>query len=287
MKDYLIFTDSGADISPATLGEWGVGLCSLTLRFEGEEREYGNFDLPPREFYRRMRAGGVPKTAAVNAESFITAFREVLKGGRDILYIGFSSALSSTYNAARLAKEALREEYPEGRIITVDSLSASAGQGLLVYLACRMREGGAALGECADYLEETKMSIAHLFTVDDLTYLKRGGRISAGAALVGNALGIKPLLHVDEEGRLVSYSRERGRRRAVSALAARCSEAIVRDGDSPVFISHADCPRDVELLREELAASGVEVSLVTDVGPVIGSHSGPGTLALFFLGNER
>ena len=286
MNEYVIFTDSGSDIKPEVLDAWDVRHCDLTFRFTDDAKEYSNYEMPTGDFYERMRKGGVAKTAAVNAESFAEAFERELAEGRDIVYVGFSTGLSSTYNAGRIAAETLKDKYPERSVYTIDSLCASAGEGLLVKLACDKRDAGATAEECAAYVESVKMNVCHWFTVEDLVYLKRGGRISAATALVGNALGIKPVMHVDDEGHLVSFSKARGRVRALRALADKYGESALEG--TPIFISQADCFEDAETLAGMIKESyGGEVELITDVGPVIGSHSGPGTMALFFLGKER
>ena len=288
MNEYVICTDSGSDIKPATLAEWGVPYCSLTFRFTDAEKEYANDDMDIKDFYDKMRAGGVAKTAAINSETFAVEFEKILSEGRDLLYIGFSSGLSTTYNSARLAAEALREKYPARKIITVDSLAASAGQGLLVYLALQKKAEGASIEQTAAYVEEIKLNICHWFTVDDLVYLKRGGRISPTAAFFGNALGIKPVMHVDNEGHLVNVQKVRGRRAALAAIVDKYGETACDPAGGTVFISQADCLSEVQ----EMAASikekyGADVKVITDVGTVIGAHSGPGTVALFFVGRER
>ena len=287
MAEFKIFTDSSCDISPKLLKEWGVEFSSLTFRFDGEDKEYTNDGMDINEFYSRMKAGGVAKTAAVNTESFIECFTPYLEGGLDILYIGFSSGLSTTFNSARLASIELKEKYPERKIIAVDSLCASAGGALLVRLALDKREAGAEIEACAEFVESIKLSICHWFTVDDLVYLKRGGRVSSTAAFFGNMLGIKPVMHVDNEGHLVNVEKVRGRKTAIEALAQKYGELRV-DGDYPIYISQADSTADAERLASILKSKyGAEVSIITDVGPVIGAHSGPGTLALFFVGKER
>lgn len=288
MSSYLICTDSACDLKPELLSEWGVRSVSLTFRFSDDEKEYSNNDMEIKEFYDRMREGGVVKTAAVNVQTFKEAFEAVLKEGLDVFYLGFSSGLSTTFNSARLAALELSGAYPDRKIRVVDSLCASAGQGLLLNLAVRKRDEGATLDEVADYIEGARLSICHWFTVDDLVYLKRGGRVSPTKAFVGNLLGIKPVLHVDDEGHLVPFSKKRGRESAVTALADKYGElAVERDGGI-AYISNADCSADVEylvnLLKERYNAT---VEVVTDVGTVIGAHSGPGTLALFFVGTKR
>ena len=286
-KTYVILTDSSCDLHREVLDEWQLGTASLTFRFDGEDKEYTNDGMDINEFYSRMKAGGVAKTAAVNTESFIDCFTPYLEGGLDILYIGFSSGLSTTFNSARLASIELKEKYPERRIIAVDSLCASAGGALLVRLALDKREAGAEIEACAEFVESIKLSICHWFTVDDLVYLKRGGRVSSTAAFFGNMLGIKPVMHVDNEGHLVNVEKVRGRKTAIEALAQKYGELRV-DGDYPIYISQADSTADAERLASILKSKyGAEVSIITDVGPVIGAHSGPGTLALFFVGKER
>ncbi len=288
MNSYVIFTDSGCDIKPEILKEWGVCSRSLSFRFSGEDKEYTNDEMDISVFYNKMREGGVAKTAAVNVQTFADAFETPLREGKDILYLGFSSGLSTTYNSARLAAEQLSGAYPEQRIITVDTLAASAGQGLLVYLACQKRDAGATIEQTAEYIESIKLKLCHWFTVDDLVYLKRGGRVSGVTAFVGNLLGIKPVLHVDNDGHLINISKVRGRRTAVSALADKYTELAHTKEDNVVFISHADCLKDAEALAEIIKTRhGVETKIITDVGTVIGAHSGPGTLALFFIGTER
>ncbi|MBQ8415761.1 MAG: DegV family protein [Clostridia bacterium] len=288
MRDYIIFADSACDIKPAMLEEWGVRYRSLTLRFEGSEQEYLDGDIPSQEFYNRMRAGEVAKTAAVNTEAFAELFESALQEGKDVLYLGFSTGLSTTYNSARIAAQQLKEKYPEAKILTVDSLAASAGFGLLLYLLVQKKKAGATVEEAAAYAEDRKLNICHWFTVDDLVYLKRGGRISPMAAFAGNLLGIKPVLHVDNEGHLINVSKVRGRKTALSAMADRYGELALDSEGGTVFISHGDCMGDVEMLSGMLKTRyGADVKVVTDVGTVIGAHAGPGVLALFFEGKER
>lgn len=288
MKDYVIYTDSGCDIQPELLREWGVYSSHLTFRFDGSEKEYTGEDITSEEFYAKMREGGVAKTAAVNSEVFKERFEELLKEGKDILYLGFSSGLSTTYNSARIAAEELAPSYKENKIITVDTLCASAGEGLLLYLVVEKKNSGATLEEAAEYARELIPSLCHWFTVDDLVYLKRGGRISSAAAFFGNLIGIKPVLHVDDEGHLIPVSKVRGRRGAIAAMADKFGEMAKDKVDGTVFISHGDCIDDARLLEKMLAERyGASVKIITYVGSVIGAHSGPGTLALFFVGSKR
>ncbi len=290
MNDYILYTDSACDIAPSILKEWDVSVCPLTFTFEGDETKtiYHDGQMDMKDFYDKMRKGGIAKTAAVNSETFAIAFEEILKTGKDILYLAFSSGLSNTYNAGRIAAEEVSSKYPDHKIIVVDSLAASAGFGLLLYLLVQKKKKGATLEEAARYAEDTRLHICHWFTVDDLVYLKRGGRISPTAAFVGNALGIKPVLHVDNDGHLINMFKVRGRKTSVSAMADKYGELAVDPKGGTVFISHGDCMKDVDELKSMLETRyKAKVQLVTSVGCVIGAHSGPGTLALFFVGKER
>lgn len=288
MNDYVIYTDSACDIKPALLREWGVGFSSLTFRFNDSEKEYSNDEMDIKEFYDKMRAGGVAKTAAINVEGFANAFEPYLQEGKDVLYLGFSSGLSTTYNSARMAAEQLREKYPARTVVTVDTLAASAGFGMLVYLATQKKKEGASIQENADYIRDVAPRLCHWFTVDDLVYLKRGGRVSAAAAFVGGVLGIKPVMHVDDEGHLVPVAKVRGRRTSLAAMAQKYAELAEDPEGGLIYISHGDCINDVNELAGMLKAKhGAEVDLITDVGTVIGAHAGPGVVALFFIGKAR
>lgn len=288
MNNYVILVDSACDISPDLLKEWGVYHKPLHFRFNDSDTEYADGSVDIKEFYDKMRAGGVAKTAAVNVEVFSNLFEEHLKSGMDVLYLGFSSGLSTTYNSARIAAEQLREKYPDSKILTVDTLAASAGFGLLLYLTVEKKNAGATVEEAAAFAEATKLNICHWFTVDDLVYLKRGGRVSATTAFVGNALGIKPVMHVDNEGHLINVTKVRGRKTAIAALADKFGELAVDRENGRIFISHGDCLKNVQELENLLKTRyNATVDIITNVGAVIGSHSGPGTLALFFVGNVR
>ena len=288
ISNYIIYTDSACDIDPAILKKWGCKFCSLTFMFNDSEKIYENFELDPKVFYQNMRDGKISKTSAINAETFSNLFEEELKSGNDVLYLGFSSGLSGTYNSARIAAAQLAEKYPERKILTVDTLSASAGFGLLLYLTVQQKNHGASIEEAAAFVKNTRLHLCHWFTVDDLVYLKRGGRISAATALVGGILGIKPVLHMDNAGHLINMQKARGRKAALRALADKYTELAITPDSGTVFISHGDCLEDAGLLAEMIQQEhGVSVQLTTFVGPVIGAHSGPGTLALFFLGKER
>ena len=288
MKDYVIFTDSCCDVSPELLAQWGVPYANMTFSFDGEDREYINSDITNKEFYERMRQGAQPRTAAINEAAFTEAFTPILEAGKDILYVAFSSGLSTTVNSAHMAAQELKERYPERTITVVDTLAASAGGGLMVYMAVAKKNEGASLEENAAYLESLVPQHCIWFTVDDLEYLKRGGRVSPLVAFAGSVLGIKPVLQMDEEGHLIKVSAVRGRKKAIETLAEKYAELSCEQKDAPIFISHADCEKDAQQLVDILTQRhGAEVTLLTQIGPVIGSHSGPGTIALFFIGKHR
>lgn len=287
MNNYVIFTDAACDISADKLKAWGVLCVSMTFRFDNDKNEYTNDDMDIKTFYGKMRDGNVAKTAAINADVFMSAFENVLAQGTDVLYIGFSSGLSSTYNSARLASLELQNKYPDRKMIMVDSLSGSAGLGLLLYLTLEQKNAGASIEQAAEYAENIKLKICHWFTVDDLVYLKRGGRISPTVAFVGNALGIKPVLYVDENGKLVKQDKARGRKNALNVLADKYGELC--DGAvKTVYISHSDCENDAKELEQIMQSRyDVKVDMITDIGSILGAHAGPGTVALFFVGKER
>ena len=288
MRDYVIFTDSSCDLEPGLLAQWQVPFVSLTVKFDEDAGSFNNYEMPFHEFYERMRKGSVARTAAANMETFKEAFEPYVKQGKDILYIGFSSGLSTTVNSGAMAAKELMEEYPGSRILVEDTFAASAGFGLLVYLTVQEKQKGASLEQAAKFVEDTRFHLCHWFTVDDLVYLKRGGRISAAAAFVGGVLNIKPVLHMDNPGHLINMFKVRGRRASIKALADKYGELALNPGKDTVFISHGDCLEDAKLLEQMLKERfGASVQIITYVGPVIGSHSGPGTLALFFLGRER
>jgi len=288
MSEYIIYADSACDIDGKILQEWGVTYSNLTYHFQGESKEYANDEIPVPEFYQKMRNGGVAKTAAINFETFKDAFEPILQQGTDIIYLAFSSGLSTTMNSGRIACQELSEKYPDRKLVTIDSLAASSGYGLLVYLLTEQKKAGKSFEEVVKYAEETRLRVAHWFTVDDLVYLKRGGRVSAATALLGGMLNIKPVLHVDNEGHLISMGKVRGRKASIRALAKKYEELAIHIGDEPVFICHGDCIDDANLLVEIMKTEyHVPSVLINYTGPVIGAHSGPGTLALFFLAKER
>ena len=288
MNNFVIFTDSACDIYPEVLENWGVGCVSLAFRFDHIDRDYKNEDMPIQEFYQNMRDGHIAKTNAVNIDAFSEGFEKVLSEGKDLLYLGFSSGLSATFRQGKLAAEDLAEKYPDRKIIAIDTLCASAGQGLIVKLALDKMNAGASIEETAEYGNELIPKLAHWFTVEDLVYLKRGGRVSPAVALVGGMLQIKPVMHVDDEGHLIKVSTVRGRKASLAALADKLIETAEDPANGTFFISHGDCAEDAQTLCDLIVAKGGnKVELITHVGTVIGAHSGPGTMALFFIAKQR
>lgn len=290
MSEYVLITDSSADLSQEMVQELGVTVLPLSFTIQG--KTYRNYpdnremDLPL--FYDMLRAGELATTSAVNVAEYTQAVEPILQEGKDVLILAFSSGLSSTYQASVLAAGELREKYPDRKIYTVDTLCASLGQGLLVYLAAQEQRKGKSIEEVRDWAEETKLHLCHQFTVDDLHFLKRGGRISATTAVVGSMLQIKPVLHVDNEGHLINIGKVRGRQASLKALVDKMEKTVTEEGRKTVFISHGDCRKDAvtvaDMVRERFGTQDIRINFV---GPVIGAHSGPGTLALFYLGTER
>ena len=287
MAEYVIFTDSSCDLPTDKIAEYGLKVASLELNIEGRGTVL-NHEINPKEAYELLRAKHTIKTAAANMDKFMEIFEKELVEGKDVLYLGFSSGLSATYMCGKNAAEELSEKYPERKVIAIDTLCASLGQGLLVTLACRKKDEGATIEEVAEYVEQTKLHLCHWFTVDDLFFLKRGGRISAATAIVGTMLAFKPVLHVDNEGHLINVTKVRGRRAAIAALAEKMKETAIDPANQTIYICHGDCYDDAKLLADMITEQfGITDILIDFTGPVIGAHSGPGTLALFYIGTER
>ena len=285
--DFQIITDSCCDFPTPMYGQLGLTFVPLTVEFRGNTFDDKNDDTL-KDMYQGLRAGEVAKTSAVNPSRWSQAMEKALAAGKDVLVLAFSSGLSTTYQSAVIAAEELKDEYPDRKIQVIDTLCASMGQGLLVWYACKKRDEGLSLDEVAQWVLENRLHLCHWFTVDDLMYLKRGGRISAATALVGTMLQIKPLLHVDDEGHLINMTKTRGRKAAIDAMVKKAQELGAGYDNSTMFISHGDCLSDAEYLSRQLKEKcGVKDVVISYVGAVIGSHSGPGPLALFFLGSHR
>ena len=288
MSTYKIITDSACDLPKSMLQELDVAAVSLTVNFRGETRNDSVADREVKELYDAMRAGEVATTAAVNPDGWAGKIEEALSAGYDALVMTFSGGLSTTYQSAVIAANDLLETYPQRKVMVVDTCAAALGQGLFVWYAAKQRDKGLSLEELAAWVEDNKDHVAHWFTVDDLVYLKRGGRVSAATALVGTMLNIKPVLHVDNEGHLVSMVKARGRKAAINTLVSKLTELGEGWDNRTVFICHADCLADAEALAAQVKAKcGVEETFIGNLGAVIGSHAGPGTLALFFMGKEK
>ena len=290
VSNFIILTDSSCDLPASMAEQMQIEVLPLTLDLEGEC--YKNYldgrEIGFHDFYERAKTAKSMKTSAVNQQQFMDIFEPLLAAGNDILYLGFSSGLSGTYNASVLAANEMREKYPERKIIAVDTLCASLGQGMFVYLCWLQKQAGKTIEEVAAYAESIVPNLCHWFTVDDLMFLKRGGRVSATTAIVGSALSIKPVMHVDDEGHLIKTGVARGRKASIRALVAEMEKSAINPADQHIFISHGDCEDDANylanLIREKFGVKDVTINYV---GPVIGAHSGPGTLALFFLADKR
>lgn len=287
---FVLVTDSSANLTTEIIEKFNIEVIPMIfLVNDVEYRSYKkgeNVDI--KQYYDMMRNKEHIKTSLLSPEMYMEAFKPFLENGQDILYIGFSSGLSGTYQSSKIAAEALKEEYPERKIVAWDSLCASMGEGLLVYYAAKMKEEGKSMDEILSWLEDNKLKLCHWFTVDDLFFLKRGGRISATTAILGSALNIKPVLHVDDNGKLVSVDKARGRKQSMNALVSKLEETAINPKEQVVYISHGDCIDDANYIADRLRERvGIENIVINYIDPVIGSHSGPGTLAIFFLGTQR
>ena len=287
MANYRIITDSCSDLTPELISKLDITVAPLNMLFQGQVRTDSVGD-DIKEVYDALRQGEVASTSAANPEHWASYIEPALQAGEDVLVMAFSSGLSTTYQSAVIAATDLAEKYPDRKIRVVDTLCASLGQGLLVYYACQMRDEGINLDTLAKWVEDNRLNLCHWFTVDDLMYLKRGGRVSAATALVGTVLQIKPVLHVDDEGHLINVGKARGRKAAIETLAKKMGETALPGANDTVFICHGDCIDDAEYLAKLVKERyGVKEVFIGYTGAVIGSHSGPGTLALFYLGEHR
>lgn len=287
-RDFVIFTDTSADLPEQYIRDNQLGLLSLSFTIGGETYLCSDMKMTEREFYAKMRAGEAVTTIQVNPDQAEQKFEQVLREDKDILYLAFSSALSGSCNSGAMAARELQQRYPQAKIIVVDTLCASLGEGLLVHKAVQMKQQGLTLEEIARWAEANKLHVCHRFTVDDLNHLHRGGRVSKTTAVVGTLLGIKPVLHVSNEGKLVPTGKVRGRKQSLISLVDSMAKTMGSYENDTVFISHGDCVEDAnfvaDLIRERLK---VRNFLIHFVDPTIGAHSGPGTVALFFMGEER
>ena len=288
--NFVILTDSCANLPDESIRRYDIRILSLSFLDNG--KEYKSFEngktLDVTEFYEHMREGAAITTSCVNIAEAEEGVEAILQEGKDILYLGFSSALSATYQNVSTAINNLREKYPERKMIAVDTLAAALGQGLLVALAARLGDEGKSIEEVAQYVEDNKLHLSHLFTVDSLKYLHRGGRVSTASAIVGTILDIKPVMHVDNEGRLVPLGKVRGVKAAMKDILKRLDDTIWPDANNPVYIVHADCYDRAKFIANYVRAKyGTQEIVIQPVDLVIGAHSGPGTLAVFFLADHR
>jgi DegV family protein with EDD domain len=286
---YVITTDTTCDMPQSFLSENNIGV--LTLSYTVDDVTYtgkGDSQLSPEEFYQKLRNGSIPQTAQVNPDQAESLFESYLKQGLNVLHIAFSSALSGSYQSTVIAAENLNGKYGDARVVVIDSKCASMGEGLFLHYAVQLKNEGKSLDEAAEWLESHKLNICHNFTVDDLRYLHRGGRVSKTAAVFGSMLGVKPVLHVDDEGRLVPIQKIRGRKQSLIALVDNMEKLVGGMKNDIIFISHGDCLEDAEFVAAEVKKRfGIKNIRIGFIGPVIGSHSGVGTVALFFMGEHR
>lgn len=290
MKEFVIVTDTTIDLPRDYVEKHHLYMMSLPYTLEGTSYTWEK-PMPVKDFYDKMRAGSLPTTSQANPEEAALLYESILKDNDvDILHIAFSSGLSGSFNSCRIASADVCEKYPDHRIVVVDSLAATLGQGLLVYKAVQLKEAGKSLDEVAAWVEENKYHLVHNFTVDDLFHLHRGGRLSKTAAIVGTMINLKPVLHVDDEGHLVMLSKVRGRKKSLIGLVD-CMEKQLgdwKDKNDIIFISHGDCPEDAQFVADLIKERfGYENFMIDYIGATIGAHSGPGTVALFYLGDHR
>lgn len=290
MSDYIIVTDSTANLPEEMIEKYNLKI--LSLNYYVDDKEYKGYvkgennDLSA--FYKMMREKKDIKTSLVNAGDTNDVLEDIVKEGKDYIYIGFSSALSGTFQTVSMVTEELKKKYPERKLYAIDSRAAALGEGLLVHYAIKNREAGMVIEDNAEWILNNRNHVCHWFTVDDLFFLKRGGRISAATAVVGTALSIKPVLHVDDEGKLIPVENVRGRKKSLNALIKHMESSIVEPQKQSVYISHGDCLKDAEYVAEKIKKLyDVKEVLIRMLDPVIAAHSGPGTVALFFMGDRK
>ena len=283
---FKIVTDSACDLPAEMIEALDLGIAALSVELDG--RAYAEGEMTPKELYDHLRSGKLPQTSAVNPELWADAMRPALEQGQDVLTLVFSSALSATCQNAFIAAEELRGEFPDRKLIVIDSLCAAIGLGLLVHTAAKLRDAGKTIEETAAWIEEHKLNVCHWVTVEDLMHLKRGGRVSAATAVVGTMLNIKPIIRVDDNGRLESLAKCRGRKAALNYLLDRMAESFDPEIDDTVFIGHGDCMEDAKYLEQKVRERfGVQNVHINYIGAVVGAHTGPGVAVLFFYGKKR
>lgn len=287
MNEFVIVSDSTVDLPKEYLQSKQVPIISLSYIMDGVT--YEEMDgLSHKEFFEKLRAGSLPTTSQINPEQAREALEPFTKEGKDILYIGFSSGLSGSYNSVRMAAEDLKEEYPDINIITIDSLCACMGEGLLLYKALELKEHGMSMEEIAKWVEANKLHICHNVTVDDLNHLHRGGRISKTTAVVGSMIKIKPIIHMSDEGKLVVIGKERGRKKSLVSIVDRMEKQMQGYDNDIVMITHGDCIEDAEFVKKQVEERfGIHNVMINGIGSVIGSHTGAGVVAVFFMGDKR
>lgn len=287
MSDYVITVNSTVDLPKEWLGERGVPVVPLKYTIDGKTYEDMN-GLSSREFFRKLREGKMAVTSQVNPDEAKAALEPYLREGKDILHLGFSSALSGTLNSMRIAGEELKEEYPDRKIIVIDTLCACLGEGLILYYALKRKSEGKTIEETAKWVEENKLHVCHNVTIDDLEHLHRGGRISKTVAVLGGMVKIKPMIHMDDAGALQVIGKERGRKKALGKIVETAAEQSKGWENDIIMITHGDCIEDAEyvaeLVREKM---GIDNILINNIGTVIGSHTGPGVVAVFCMGEKR
>ena len=284
--NFKIITDSACDLSAQMIAELDLGIACLSVEMDGSV--YAEGEMTPKELYDHLRNGKLPKTSAVNPDGWAAAIRPALEQGRDVLVVAFSSGLSATYQNAVIAAEELREEFPQRKLIVIDSLCAAIGQGLLIHTAAKLRDQGKSIEDTAAWLEAHKLNVCHWVTVEDLMHLKRGGRVSATTAVVGTMLNIKPIIRMDNDGKLETTAKCRGRKAALNHLLDRMAEQYDPELSDTVFIGHGDCAEDAEYLAKAVKERfGVKNVYINYIGAVVGAHTGPGVAVLFFYGKNR
>ena len=287
MNEFVIVSDSTVDLPKEYLQSKQVPIISLSYIMDGVT--YEEMDgLSHKEFFEKLRAGSLPTTSQINPEQAREALEPFAKEGKDILYIGFSSGLSGSYNSVRMAAEDLKEEYPDINIIAIDSLCACMGEGLLLYKALELKEHGMSMEEIAKWVEANKLHICHNVTVDDLNHLHREGRISKTTAVVGSMIKIKPIIHMSDEGKLVVIGKERGRKKSLVSIVDRMEKQMQGYDNDIVMITHGDCIEDAEFVKKQVEERfGIHNVMINGIGSVIGSHTGAGVVAVFFMGDKR